>query len=129
MKKQIEDREDLQLLLERFYDQVKQDAVIGYLFNDVAKVDWDKHLPLIVSFWEQVIFHTGDYRGNPMLAHKKLHQLSPLKPEHFDRWLELFLHTLDGLFEGQNAELARQRAMSIATMMRIKVLHDGIPVA
>lgn len=126
MRKDLEGIEDIKLLVNSFYEKVKADTLIGYLFNDVAKVNWEKHLPVMYAFWEQIIFHSGDYKGNPMVAHQRLHALSPLKAEHFLRWKELFFETVDELFEGNNALMAKQRAESIALVMQLKVLHSGI---
>lgn len=126
MEKDITDLSDIKLLVNSFYAKVQSDELIGYLFNDVAKVNWEAHLPVMYSFWEQVIFNTGGFKGNPIQAHQRLHQLSPLRKEHFQRWLELFFHTLEELFAGPNTELTRQRAQSIATVLEIKLLHGGI---
>lgn len=122
MKADILTKEDIKLLVDSFYEKVKKDTVISYLFNDVAKVNWELHLPRMYDFWENIIFQTGSFSGNPMAAHAQLHQQSPLTAEHFARWQQLFLETVSELFEGDNAVLARQRAVSIATMMQIKVL-------
>ena len=40
MKKDIANRDDIILLINTFYEKVKKDQVIGYIFNDVAKVNW-----------------------------------------------------------------------------------------
>jgi hemoglobin len=126
MKKDIEGREDIQVLIDTFYTKVRKDEVIGYLFNEVAKVDWVHHLPVMYDFWEGVLFQKGGYTGNPMQVHRLLNHQSPLKSEHFDRWKQLFLETVGEHFEGPKAELARQRAQSIATMVQIKLLQDPI---
>ena len=60
-----------------------------------------------------------------MTTHMNLHALSPLAKPHFDRWKKLFLETIDEYFEGSNAELAKQRAVSIATMMQIKIIEGA----
>ena len=80
-------------------------------------------MPVMYDFWENVIFFTGAYTGNPMTAHKQLHQKTELKPAHFQEWIKLFTQTVDGLFEGDKAELTKQRAISIATVMQIKIVH------
>lgn len=121
MKTDILNREDIQKLVLTFYDKVKQDQVIGYIFNDVAKVNWEKHLPVMYDFWESVLFGTGGYSGNPMVTHTKLHEQTPLSAEHFNQWKAIWTKTVDELFEGDIAELAKQRAVSIATVMHIKV--------
>lgn len=126
MKNDIRDRKDIQLLVDKFYEKVRSDDTIGYIFNDVAKVDWPHHLPRMYDFWENIAFQTGGYSGNPMPAHMQLHQQTRLTAAHFERWLQLFTGTADELFEGDKTELVKQRALSIATMMRIKIINDGI---
>lgn len=127
MKKDIETREDIELLVRRFYEKVVADPVIGHIFTDVAQVNWEKHLPVMFDFWENLLFFTGGYSGNPMQQHKALHGRFPLSEEHFKRWLSLFVSTADELFEGEKTELAKQRAMSIATMMQVKIIQGNKP--
>ncbi len=119
MKQDITNKQDIILLIDAFYEQVKTDAVIGYFFTEV---NWEAHLPRMYDFWENVVFHTGDYDGNPMIRHQKLHQKSPMRTEHFEHWLILFCQTVDGLFEGAQAEVIKQRAESITTIMQHKIL-------
>lgn len=118
----IESKDDIRILINTFYSKVRNNEAIGYIFNDVAKIDWESHLPVMYDFWESVIFHTGPYARNPMAVHKALHQQHPLTTAHFSEWLRLFKGTVDELFEGNNAELAKQRAESIATVMQLKFL-------
>lgn len=124
MKNDITNRQDIELLINRFYDKVKVDGVIGYIFNDVARVNWPAHLPVMYNFWESVIFYTGNYNGNPMLLHRQLNTKTPLTAAHFKQWLHIFTNTVDELFEGDKAELAKQRAMSISTMMQVKIAQS-----
>ena len=116
----ITNRQDIILLVDSFYEKIKVDDAIGYIFNDIATVNWEKHLPIMYDFWESVIFFTGGYNGNPMITHRKLNQVVHLTPEHFKKWLELFTSTVDENFSGDKAELAKQRAISIATIMQLK---------
>lgn len=127
MKTDIENRSHIQLLINSFYEKVRRDEEIGYLFNDVAKVDWEHHLPRMYDFWESILFETGGFSGNPMIAHLQLHQKSPLTPAHFAKWLKLFFETADELFDGDNTELIKQRAQSIATLIQIKILKASSP--
>jgi len=126
MKKDIENRQDIQLLVNSFYEKVKQDPEIGFIFNDIVKVNWEKHLPLMYDFWENTLFYTGGYTGNPMEMHQRLHQLVPLTAEHFKRWTHLFTSTVDELFNGEKALLAKQRAISISTLMQIKIIQSSV---
>jgi len=122
MKPDILGRSDIKMLVDAFYGRVRNDSTLAYLFDDVARVVWDRHLPRMYDFWENVIFQTGTFRGNPMVAHARLHQLSPLTTEHFDRWLGLFIATVDDYFEGVNADVAKKRASSISQVMQYKIL-------
>ncbi len=121
MKADISNKHDIEEMINRFYDRVVLDEKIGHYFTEVVKVNWEKHLPIMYSFWENIIFHSGIYEGNPMALHQNLSQKSPLKMEHFQRWTKLFNETVDDLFEGEKAEYVKQRAMSIATIMQIKL--------
>jgi len=121
MKRDIENRKGVEQLINSFYDKVKQDDVIGFIFNDVAKVNWEKHLPVMYDFWESVIFSINTYSGNPMEVHMHLNRRVQLAKEHFERWLKLFTGTVDELFEGKNANIAKEKAISIATIMETKI--------
>lgn len=121
MKHDIQNRKDIEQLINSFYDKVKQDDVIGFIFNDVAKVNWEKHLPVMYDFWENILFLSNNYAGNPMSVHTHLNKLTPLAKEHFERWLKLFNETTDELFEGEKAMLAKEKALSIANIMEIKI--------
>ena len=121
MKKELSDKKDIELLVNSFYEKVKQDETIGYIFNDVAKVDWTVHLPIMYNFWEMMIFGTGPYKGDPMTKHIELNKKTPLESIHFDRWKKLFIETVDDLFQGEKAEDAKGRASHIATLMQFKV--------
>jgi len=55
MKKDIENRTDIEQLVRSFYDKVNTDDTIGYIFNDIAKVNWEKHFPVMFDFWENVL--------------------------------------------------------------------------
>jgi len=101
--------------------------VIGFIFNDIARVNWKKHLPVMYDFWENTLLFTGNYTGNPMEIHRRLNQVIPLTPAHFQQWLVLFTTTVDELFAGQKAELAKQRAISIAMLIQLKILKQNLP--
>ena len=121
MKKEILNKTDVQWLVDRFYDKIREDKVVGYIFNDVMKVKWEKHLPVMYAFWENTLFYTGSYQGNAMKKHLNIKRVTSLQKKHFNRWLQLFNETVDEYFEGEKAELAKQRAHSIATIMQVKI--------
>lgn len=121
MKKDIETREDLLLLVTQFYKKLLNDDSINYIFTEVAKINLDHHLPVLVDFWDSILFQSDTYQKNAMQPHISLHQKSPLQSQHFETWLRYFNETVDKLFEGKKAFLAKERALSIATVMKIKL--------
>ncbi|MBI2273811.1 MAG: group III truncated hemoglobin [Bacteroidetes bacterium] len=123
MKRDIENRADIELLVNEFYRKVTEDDVIGFIFSNIVKMNWEKHLPIMYDFWDNALFFTGTYSGNPMNLHKHLHHIRPLDSKHFSRWVDIFLETVDDNFEGEKASLARQRAISIAAVMEEKILQ------
>lgn len=125
MKMDIKNRKDIILLVDQFYEKIKSDSILGYIFNDVAKVNWAKHLPIMYDFWENTLFFTGSYTGNPINLHSHLHRLTPLNHTHFDQWNYLFISTIDAHFSGVNAELAKQRAISISLVLSQKIAQTN----
>lgn len=101
-----------------FYNKVKQHPALRPFF---AKVNWESHLPLMYNFWENAIFYSGGYTGNPLKTHEHIHHSFPFSKDHFDAWLQLFISTVDEMYAGEKAALAKQRAISIATVMQIKI--------
>lgn len=131
MKKDIENRTDIDRLMTQFYSKAVVDKTIGYIFTDVAKLDLAHHLPIIGDFWETLLFRTGDYsrhRRNPIEVHRMLDQMTSLSPEHFARWLEIFTTVIDSLFEGEVTEFAKTRAAAIAGRM-LESIGKGETVA
>ena len=126
MKRDIETREELEKFLWAFYERAFADELIGRFFIEVVPLDLETHVPVIANFWESVPFDRPSYRKNEMEVHQHIHQLSSIRKEHLDRWVKLFTETLAENFDGPRAELMKQRARSIATLMDIKLNHEGI---
>ena len=120
MKKDIENRNDLLILVTKFYEKLLADSSISYLFTDVAKINLDHHLPVLIDFWDSILFQSDTYHKNAMQPHMDLHQKSPLTKHHFDIWLRYFKESVDELFAGDNTFIIKERATSIATVMQIK---------
>jgi hemoglobin len=123
MKEDIRGRADIELLVDIFYSKVLHDKILAYIFTDLAKVNMSYHLAVMYDFWENIILCTGSYKGNPMNLHRHLHHIRPLNEKHFKRWDKLFVSTIDKLFTGPKADLAKERALSISAILREKVLE------
>ena len=117
----ISSRKDIELLMEKFYDKVKKNDTIGPVFNDVAKVNWAHHIPIICDFWETILLDSASYRGNVMEVHLNLNRKIILEERHFEVWLKLFSETVDENFMGDKAALAKAKAKSIAAVMQFKI--------
>lgn len=109
-KKNIESIEDIQKMVNDFYDAVKADPLIGPKFTEVAQVDWDKHLPKMYQFWSDLMLGTEEYRGRPFPPHLRL----DLTAEHFSRWVSLFHQVVNKNFHGLKADEVKFRAQTIA---------------
>ncbi len=119
--KDITSRRDIEFLLKAFYSQALKDPLIGVFFTEIAKIDLKTHLPRITDFWEQQLFRKGSYKENVLQIHKDLSHKKKLEKIHHDTWLSLFNNTVDTYFKGEKANLIKTRALSIATVMQIKL--------
>lgn len=112
--KLIENREDVERLVHSFYEKVLVDPVLLPFFQHL---NFDAHLPRMVDFWAFVLLDEAGYTTD--VTKKHLHM--PLEQAHFDRWLELFNQTVDTLFVGEKAELAKQRAFLVGWTIKSKI--------
>ena len=129
MKPDITTRADLERLLNEFYSVATRDGQIGHFF---AELNLAAHLPVIVDFWDKLLFGRPIYFGNPLQVHQQIHIKSPLLPEHFARWVEIFTQTVDALFEGGKADEAKRRAAGIAQNLSARLAETvtfGVNIA
>lgn len=121
MKSDILTKSDIQTVVNAFYEKVKTDDLIGFFFSEIVPVDWEKHSRQMCAFWENVLLFSGDYEGNPIVTHRRINGMQATTPAHFQRWMELFDHTIDALFQGANAEKMKQHSKAIASVMMQKM--------
>jgi hemoglobin len=113
-RRDIETRADCEQLVRAFYGRALVDPIIGFLFTDVAKLDLETHVPRITNFWDTILLGGRSYGGGAFRPHVELHFKVPLTRGHFDRWLYLWSMTVDELFAGERAELAKAHANRVA---------------
>jgi hemoglobin len=121
MKIDISNETHIKLLVDSFYEKAIADENLGHIFTDVAKVNWEHHLPIMYSFWESVLLGKIGYSGNPMENHIKLNDKITLTADHFNTWKFLFIQTVEDNFKGEIADLAIEKARSIADLMFYKI--------
>jgi hemoglobin len=110
----IESRADCERLVRAFYGQALEDPIIGFIFVEVAKLDLEEHVPRITSFWETVLLGARSYGGGAFGPHAALHAKVELREAHFERWLQLWFGTVDEMFAGERANLAKVHALRVA---------------
>lgn len=120
---------DIARLVDRFYDKVRVDAVLGPIFNP-AVADWDEHKQTLVRFWSSVALKSASYRGNPMAMHRP----HPIRAEHFEHWLGLWRETAAETLAPEHAALFAEHAGRIARSLMYGLGLDphrrplGLPV-
>jgi hemoglobin len=119
----IENRRDIEVFIQSFYKKVIVDETVGIIFTTIFPIQWEKHIPLIVDFWETILLDNPVYKNNAMAVHFDINKVYPLQKKHFDAWLYLFHLTLDEMFAGPRVLLAKKRADGIAQMVLLKM--DG----
>jgi hemoglobin len=117
MKKDISDIEDIKLMVNAFYDQIRENEVLGPIFNGIIQDRWPQHLEKMYTFWQTILLEEHTYFGSPFPPHAKL----PVDASHFEQWLQLFNQNMDNLFEGTKADEAKWRAAKMAQMFQIKI--------
>jgi|SRR5690606_9700284 hemoglobin len=119
--KDIEGIEDIKVLVDTFYEKVRNDDVLGPIFE--TRIDsWPKHLETMYRFWNAALFQVREYKGNPFLKHATL----PIDERHFQRWLDLFYETLDERFKGEVCADAKYRSFIMANTFSSRIRERNV---
>jgi hemoglobin len=117
----IKKAKDIHRVVSSFFKKVKKDKLLSPYFADKTKADWEVFLPLMNSFWENALFYSGGYHGNPMQRHTEMNAIRAFSPEHYTRWTDLLIESIDEKYAGEKAELMKERARNISTIMQVKI--------
>ena len=110
----ISNKDDIRLFVDSFYGKVLKDDLLSPFFKNL---NFEKHMPKMVDFWSFVLLDEAGYTTNVTEKHLNM----PLEKCHFDQWICLFHETIDELFAGEKAELAKQRASLIGWTILSKI--------
>ena len=116
-KKDITTLDDVKLLVDTFYSNIRQDEMLGIIFNQNIQDRWPEHLAKMYKFWQTLLLGEYTYDGRPFPPHAHL----PIGKQHFTQWLVLFNDTVDSLFTGEKADEAKWRAQKMAVMFQSKL--------
>lgn len=118
-------RPDIERIVDNFYAKVRTDDVLAPIFDGIARVDWETHLPKLYAFWQTILFGDGGFRGNPLGIHASLLPHTPMDWPRFQRWLDLFCSTVDELHQGNRAEHMKNAAIDMAHVIYSRI--NGVP--
>ena len=109
------------MLVNAFYQRARKDDLLGPVFDKIIGENWTHHLPVMYDFWNMVIFAAPGYSGQPVRSHIDVDRKMSLEKEHFDRWLQSWSETVDELFTGEYADIAKNKAILMANMINMKI--------
>lgn len=116
-RRELATRSDVELLVRSFHRDAAMDELLGPIFS-AAHVNWDAHIATLTDFWVSQVLGERGYVVHPLRAHEPVHARTPFGDAHYERWLDLFVSTVDEHFIGNNAESATRRATKMATALR-----------
>jgi hemoglobin len=127
----LRERIDIELLVGNFYTKVRDDLMLGPVFNKLIKEEhWPVHLGRIADFWECNLFFRPTFKGNPKQIHLQVDIAYNYQTDehHYARWIELWCQTVDHYFQGEISELAKIRAIKMGKQLLAKVNEGKPPV-
>ena len=123
-KSDLDSPEAIELLVDSFYSRIKNDSRLSLIFFELGKVDLEKHLPHIKRYWGKLLLVNPGYDRHTMNIHRALHEKVNLGPSDFERWLALFMETIDDSFSGPLAKRAKKVASNVAGNMSSSLKVD-----
>jgi len=126
-KSDLKNREDVKVLVTTFYKKVRKDEILGPIFNSIIK-DWTHHIDRLTDFWETNLLFVSKFKGNPISVHNRVDEIykNKISNLHFGIWLRLWITTIDDLYFGEKAILAKNRARKMGTTFFIKIFQNRI---
>jgi len=121
MKNDIQNRDDIKKIVIAFHEKLWEDKGMKHIFFEVAEIDVLGHFDTMINFWERALFQTKKYNNNTLDVHLELHFKHHLKVEYFTKWFEEFTGTVDEMFEGERADEMKEKARSMATVIKMKI--------
>lgn len=121
-QREIVDRADVEVLVRAFYGRaLSDDELLGH-FIELRFGELDYHVPKITDYWDSKLFDNDRYQGDALQVHRRIDAVYSLRSEHFTRWLQLWVGTVDDLFTGTTASKAKRIAAQAASLMHFKIV-------
>ena len=116
-KRDIQSIEDIQLMVNTFYERIQKNEVLGPIFEEKVSGRWPEHLEKMYRFWQTILLGEHTYNGAPFPPHARM----PIDESHFIIWVKTFTTTVDDLFFGEVAEEAKKRGTLMAALFNSKL--------
>ncbi len=108
---------DIGVVVRAFYRAAIPDPLLGPVFERFA-VDWSRHLPKLITYWEHVLLGRPGLGTNTVAVHHRVQHVAPFDETHIARWVELWEDTVDEHYVGPVADLAKTRARQAGNALR-----------
>ena len=130
MKARIESEFEIEMLIDTFYEKVLEHEELSYFFSE-AVMNWEFHKQMFIKYWSTQILFTDSYEGSPLNRHIEVdHRFGrSFTKYHFEEWTRLWVETIDILFEGDKAELAKESGVNMAKNIYLKMFVNRKPVS
>ncbi len=122
MSKDLENRADIEKLIDVFYEKVHKEPKLSPYFK-IPEDKWKIHLERTTNFWENWLFNSQNYNGGLMWAHLEKNREIPIKTAQFERWLALWFLSIDELFKGEKADFLKVKALELGQFMNKRINH------
>lgn len=125
--KQIQDRSDINLLVNSFYIKIRTNELLDPIFNKhIFENEWILHTEKLTDFWETNLFGKPVFKGNPTQKHIQVdYNLNhTINQDHFAVWLKIWFETIDELFVGEIAEKAKEASKRMASNQFLAIIYN-----
>lgn len=123
----LDSRDEIFEMVTRQYADITQDELLEPYFDfRPGFIDWQAHIATVTDYWCHLVLGAPEYDIDTLENHRQLHEHDPFTPELFDRWLQIFLDTVNGGWSGPHADVANKRATGMAWAMAQRYLGHGV---
>ncbi|MGB6057773.1 MAG: group III truncated hemoglobin [Microthrixaceae bacterium] len=120
----LDSRTQIHDLVVHFYREIVFDEFLDHVFEDVAQVDWNSHIPRLIDYWCRVLLGHPGYDGMILAPHQEVHEMESFTAEHFDKWFALWVQSIDERWSGPLADKAKSHAEHMAGVMSRKFTSE-----
>jgi len=117
----IDTEKRVEFLVKTFYGRVLKDDLLAPHFKNI---NFEQHFPQMINFWSFILLDKEGYKGNVFDKHVGLNIHEP----EFERWVFYFNKTVSDFFEGEKANLAKQRAelLKYTFLTKLSQINKGV---